>query len=229
MDNGIITGALFITTLLSPAPTPAPQIPSQIIQIQEMKDYRVKEDDTLASIAEKEYGSSELWVNIWNDNEFIENPDVIEKNWVIKLKTKKPFLKETLKESLEKKLEINKKEVIISITPTPSLVQTTSTTTASTPVPVDPAFSPKFLNEAQITFLGQCESGMTATRNSGNGYYGAFQFSIGTWNRMNTGYERADLAPLDVQINAVQKLLQSSSIFGQFPGCARKMQAMGIL
>jgi hypothetical protein len=85
------------------------------------------------------------------------------------------------------------------------------------------------LSEAQIQFLGNCESGMTATRNSGNGFYGAFQFTISTWNAMGTGYARADLAPLDVQIAAVQKLLSKSSIFNQFPGCARKMQAAGLL
>ena len=85
------------------------------------------------------------------------------------------------------------------------------------------------LSAAQIHFLGHCESGMTATRNNGNGYYGAFQFSAGTWNSMGTGYARADLAPLDVQIQAVQRLLARSSIFGQFPGCANRMKAAGIL
>ncbi len=85
------------------------------------------------------------------------------------------------------------------------------------------------LSTAQINFLGNCESGMTATRNSGNGFYGAFQFTIGTWNSMSTGYARADLAPLDVQIDAVQRLLSRSSIFSQFPGCARQMQAQGLI
>jgi resuscitation-promoting factor RpfB len=85
------------------------------------------------------------------------------------------------------------------------------------------------LSLQQITYLGNCESGMTANRNSGNGYYGAFQFSIGTWNAMGTGYARADLAPLEVQISAVQKLLSRSSIYTQFPGCARKMSAAGLI
>jgi len=85
------------------------------------------------------------------------------------------------------------------------------------------------LTTAQIQFLGNCEAGMNPTRNSGNGYYGAFQFSIGTWNAMGTGYARADLAPLDVQIQAVQNLLSRSSIFGQFPGCANQMVAAGLL
>lgn len=85
------------------------------------------------------------------------------------------------------------------------------------------------LNAAQIQFLGNCEAGMNPTRNSGNGYYGAFQFSVDTWNAMGTGYARADLAPLNVQIRAVQQLLSRSSIFSQFPGCANQMVTVGLL
>lgn len=85
------------------------------------------------------------------------------------------------------------------------------------------------LSWTQIQFLGNCEAGMNPTRNSGNGYYGAFQFSAGTWNAMGTGYARADLAPLDVQVAAVQQLLSRSSIYGQFPGCANAMVAAGLL
>ncbi len=85
------------------------------------------------------------------------------------------------------------------------------------------------LSTAQIQFLGSCEAGMSPTRNSGNSYYGAFQFSVDTWNAMGTGYARADLAPLDVQIQAVQQLLSRSSIFGQFPSCANQMVAAGLL
>ncbi len=85
------------------------------------------------------------------------------------------------------------------------------------------------LSEEQINFLGNCESGMTANRNSGNGYYGAFQFSESTWNSQGTGYARADLAPLEVQKQAVQRLLSGSSIHGQFPGCAAQMSAQGLL
>jgi len=98
-----------------------------------------------------------------------------------------------------------------------------------TPQPVDLAASPQSLTSEQITYLGNCEAGMDPTKNTGNGYYGAFQFSYGTWQSMNTGYERADLAPLEVQIDAVQRLLQRSSIYTQFPACARNMQTQGII
>lgn len=88
------------------------------------------------------------------------------------------------------------------------------------------------LSEAQITALGTCESGMTATRNSGNGFYGAFQFMPGTWRTVAPVEYRGVLphqAPLDAQKQAVQTLLSRSSIFTQFPGCAKKMRAQGII
>jgi hypothetical protein len=93
---------------------------------------------------------------------------------------------------------------------TPTQAQTTPTIAPQSP-------------DSFITALGQCESGNTANRNSGNGYYGAFQFSIATWNAMNTGYARADLAPYEVQVAAVRKLLSTSSVRTQFPACAKKL------
>lgn len=85
------------------------------------------------------------------------------------------------------------------------------------------------LSEVQINALGQCESGMTANRNSGNGFYGAFQFTASTWRAYNKTYAYASDAPLDVQKQAVQDLLSKSSIYTQFPGCAKKMRDQGLI
>jgi uncharacterized protein YabE (DUF348 family) len=88
------------------------------------------------------------------------------------------------------------------------------------------------LNEAQIVALGTCESGMTATRNSGNGFYGAFQFMPSTWRSVAPAPYNAMMpheAPLEAQKQAVQNLLSRSSIFTQFPSCAKKMRSQGII
>lgn len=88
------------------------------------------------------------------------------------------------------------------------------------------------LSNMQITALGNCESGMTANRNSGNGFYGAFQFVPSTWRTVAPEPYNSRMphqAPLEAQKQAVQNLLSRSSIYTQFPGCARKMQAQGIL
>lgn len=85
------------------------------------------------------------------------------------------------------------------------------------------------LTAAQLDFLWKCESSRTPNINTGNGYYGGFQFDIPTWHEVNSQYPRADLAPHEVQVAAVQKLLSYSSIWDRFPGCAVKMREAGLL
>ncbi len=115
-------------------------------------------------------------------------------------------------------------------TPQPTAVPTiVAPSDIQAQAPVGPANTAFSISDESLTYLGNCEAGMNPTRNSGNGYYGAFQFSYGTWKSMNTGYERADLAPLEVQKTAVRQLLQRSSIYNQFPGCARKMRSSGLI
>jgi peptidoglycan hydrolase CwlO-like protein len=72
--------------------------------------------------------------------------------------------------------------------------------------------------------LRQCESGGNYAENSGNGYYGAYQFSQQTWTYL--GYPgRPDLAPPAMQDAAAQKL-QAQSGWGQWPACAA---ALGLI
>lgn len=59
--------------------------------------------------------------------------------------------------------------------------------------------------------------------NTGNGYYGGFQFSASTWNSMGTGYARADLAPAEVQTAAAKRLQARSGWHSQWPACSKKL------
>jgi len=69
-----------------------------------------------------------------------------------------------------------------------------------------------------------CEAGNIYTRNSGNGYYGAYQFDLQTWGNWE-GYARPDLAPADVQD---AKFLATFSRRGwsPWPACSRKLGFM---
>jgi uncharacterized protein YabE (DUF348 family) len=69
--------------------------------------------------------------------------------------------------------------------------------------------------------LRSCESGGNYQANTGNGYYGAYQFSAGTWSTMGTGYSRADLAPPSVQDAAIIANTNRSGggLATQNPGC----------
>ncbi|HEV3363995.1 MAG TPA: transglycosylase family protein [Acidimicrobiia bacterium] len=71
--------------------------------------------------------------------------------------------------------------------------------------------------------LRNCEAGGRYDRNSGNGYYGAYQFSAGTWRGL--GYKGLPhQAPPEVQDEAARKL-QARSGWGQWPACARRIGA----
>jgi hypothetical protein len=233
MEQSLLAGVATLSlVLLNPSSAPSAPTTSQIVMEKEMRDYTVVEGDTFTSIAEKEYGSVDLWTNLWNDNPWIEDPNIIEKGWVLKLSQAKPKKTAALNSELKEKVEKKAAAIIpvIQANPVSQAQANTVIVPASNPAPAVSTSTPAGpLNEAQMNYLGNCESGMRPDTNTGNGFYGAFQFTIGTWNAMGTGYERADLAPLEVQKSAVQKLLSRSSIFTQFPGCARKMQALGII
>ena len=66
--------------------------------------------------------------------------------------------------------------------------------------------------------LRECESGNNYRADTGNGFYGAYQFSPQTWS--NLGYPgRPDLEPPAMQDQAAQKLQQESG-WGQWPACS---------
>lgn len=71
--------------------------------------------------------------------------------------------------------------------------------------------------------LRNCEAGGRYQANSGNGYYGAYQFSARTWRSL--GYRGLPhQAPPEVQDEAARKL-QARSGWGQWPACSRRIGA----
>ncbi len=68
--------------------------------------------------------------------------------------------------------------------------------------------------------LRQCESGGNYADNTGNGYYGAYQFSLGTWSRLGLSGLPSS-APPSVQDQAIVANTNRSSggIASQNPGC----------
>ncbi len=69
--------------------------------------------------------------------------------------------------------------------------------------------------------LRQCEAGGIYDRNSGNGYYGAYQYDISTWGGYQ-GFARADLAPPPVQDQKVWETYQRRG-WQPWPSCKIKM------
>jgi uncharacterized protein YabE (DUF348 family) len=74
-----------------------------------------------------------------------------------------------------------------------------------------------------LSALRRCESGGNYQDNTGNGYYGAYQFSLGTWSRLGLSGLPSD-APSSVQDQAIVSNTNRSSggIASQNPGCYYK-------
>jgi uncharacterized protein YabE (DUF348 family) len=70
--------------------------------------------------------------------------------------------------------------------------------------------------------LAQCESGGNWRINTGNGYYGGLQFSLGTW-RANGGTGYPHQASRETQIAIATRLRDRSGGYGAWPGCAAKL------
>ena len=68
--------------------------------------------------------------------------------------------------------------------------------------------------------LAQCESGGNWSINTGNGYYGGLQFTMGTW-QSNGGSGSPHGASREEQIRVAENVLRSQGI-GAWPVCGRR-------
>ncbi|WP_367650643.1 transglycosylase family protein [Nocardioides sp. zg-1308] len=70
--------------------------------------------------------------------------------------------------------------------------------------------------------LARCESGGNWAINTGNGYYGGLQFSLGTWRAYGgTGYPHQ--ASRETQIAVATRLRDATGGYGSWPGCSAKL------
>ncbi|HUC37343.1 MAG TPA: transglycosylase family protein [Acidimicrobiales bacterium] len=69
--------------------------------------------------------------------------------------------------------------------------------------------------------LRSCESDDNYSDDTGNGYYGAYQFSLSTWEALGYSGLPSDASP-GVQDQAAQEL-QARSGWGQWPACASEL------
>lgn len=94
-----------------------------------------------------------------------------------------------------------------------------------TPGPVTPdpdAAPPVPVQTSSVNWdaVARCESGGNWAINTGNGYYGGLQFTMGTW-RANGGAGSPHNAPKSEQIRVAENVLNSQGI-GAWPVCGRR-------
>jgi len=68
--------------------------------------------------------------------------------------------------------------------------------------------------------IAQCESGGNWQINTGNGYYGGLQFSLGTW-RANGGTGMPHQASREEQIRVAERVRAASGGYGAWPHCGK--------
>ena len=71
------------------------------------------------------------------------------------------------------------------------------------------------------TALAQCESGGNPATNTGNGYYGLYQFSLSTWRSVGGTGLPSDASAEEQTARA--QALQARAGWGQWPSCTRAM------
>ena len=105
--------------------------------------------------------------------------------------------------------------VVAVAAPTTLVARLVASTGASGIEPLDQPM------ETALARLRHCESGGRYELNTGNGYFGAYQFSASTWLRLGFSGLPHQATPA-VQDQAARKL-QAKSGWGQWPACARKL------
>ncbi|NUP75596.1 MAG: transglycosylase family protein, partial [Sinomonas sp.] len=73
--------------------------------------------------------------------------------------------------------------------------------------------------------IAQCESGGNWSINTGNGYYGGLQFTLGTWQSFG-GTGMPNQASKDTQIAVAERVLASQG-WGAWPACSAKLGLYG--
>jgi len=110
-------------------------------------------------------------------------------------------------------------------TTTPPPAPTTTTTAPPAPAVVQPIASGTGYNDpsnpAAWDRLAQCESGGNWAANTGNGYYGGIQFSVGSWQGVG-GSGRPDQASRETQIAMGQRLWNQGG-WQHWPACTLKL------
>ena len=177
------------------APAPAPPPPKMVT---------VQPGEYLEKIATDHQSTS---LRIYYANTAIANPDLIYPNQQLRI----PEATENLAT----------REVPVNQTIAAPTAQ--EATSAATPAPKRTAAPANYAagNGSVWDKLAACESGGNWAINTGNGYYGGLQFSLGTWKSVG-GSGLPSQASREEQIMRGQ-MLQARSGWGQWPACTARL------
>jgi LysM repeat protein len=176
---------------------PAPQATEQKV---EEKIVEVKPGDYLAKIADE---NQTTYVRIFDANPKIADPDVIYPGDKLRI----PRAEEQLESRTPKEQPV-------------AVAKPRKQTVSAQPAAPAPVVATA-VGDGVWDQLARCEAGGNWAINTGNGYYGGLQFTLGSWRAVGgTGYPHQ--ASREEQI-ARGKMLQARQGWGAWPACTRKM------
>ena len=103
----------------------------------------------------------------------------------------------------------------------PAAAPRASAPAAAAPAAPAPAAAPSTVGGDVWAALAKCESGGNPTTNTGNGYYGLYQFSAQTWKAMGGSGLQSQASAEEQTMRA--QTLQARSGWGQWPACSKKL------
>lgn len=180
-----------------PAPAPAPA-PDKVVAVQP--------GDYLEKIATENQTTS---LRLFYANTEIANPDLIYPNQQLKV----PAEGETLTPR-----DVPANKTIVAPTPTQS-TQAAAPARAATPAPAATNYAAS--DGSVWDQIAACEAGGNWATNTGNGYYGGLQFSLGSWWGVGGSGLPSD-ASREEQI-ARGQMLQARSGWHAWPACSARL------
>ncbi|HEY9244411.1 MAG TPA: transglycosylase family protein [Streptosporangiaceae bacterium] len=184
--------------------------------------YTVQAGDTLSAIAAHEYGRAADWPAVWWANRHqVKNPSLITTGQRLTLPASgavAPWLARAATAAIP------------AAAPPPAPAEPTSATPAASSAPADPAPAapqpasppPAAGSSSGVNWsaIAACESGGNWSADTGNGFYGGLQFTMGTWLGYGGGQyaSSANLASPAEQIAVAERVLAGQGI-GAWPVC----------
>lgn len=206
--KAVITGIIFLLVLsIKPPLSYADQ--KQISKPPaQTHNYKVEAGDSLFSIAKKNYGGEKFWTIIWNDNDWISDPSMIQKGWSLKIRNKKPKISEKLNPKLADRYDR-------LTTPSPTTEPRTDVAGASTQTIGTPGSFDDIYKQAGSRYgipweilygLHLTETGLRdgpISSGYGTGAQGPMQFMSGTWNSYGVDGNGDGTADINNAIDAI--------------------------
>jgi len=238
----LVTGAIVLLTMIPNGagkiresfpltPVPSPKIeaktPTSTPKPNGPKIHIVNSGETLDSIAKKYYGGSQFWTIIWNDNEELTDPRIINAGLELKIRREKPTKNEELKENLAKIYE-----EIINPSPTPAPTDSPDAPIQRTVLPAG-SFEQTYKDAGsrfgvpwEILYgLHLIETGLRdGPISNGSGPQGPLQFLPGTW--ANYGIDGNGDGTADIN-NAVDAIYGAANYLATHGGVESGLRSYG--